>query len=789
MYRAAGGVTPPLAPTFDHGMLTGLRTDRIEPYLTHRNAWRVLLVVALLTMPALMVLRELRLDHDFEKFFPQNDPELERYEGFRARFGHEADFLLIGIERDRSVIDSAFLRQVEALCGELEQLPHTRSIASITRLKEIRLTPAGAFQIPWLRMEADSLLSADSARIWSNATIRSQFISDDARTLCLMLVAEPGLSKTRSDSLLMGIEREIRSSGLEGGGTSRVRIAGRLFAQHHYLELMQREMVLFLSISIVLLAGFLFIAFRKAWGVLIPIGVVGLTVLWQVALMTSLGKPLSILTMLLPSILFVVGMSDMVHLIERYLEALRSGLDKARALARTFHEVGLATFLTSLSTAIGFASLATSSIQPIREFGIYTAIGVMVAFVLAFSVLPAVLILVPTPLHARHGREVINWDPLLHRTYAWVLRHRRKIAGVTVLLCLLSVAGASRLKVNNYLLEDWPADDPHLLDFHFFEDHFGGVRPFELEIAITDTTRHIWDLEVLLEIERVQQYAEKEYGVNHILSPVSLIRAVNRASNGGSAEFDRLPDDDSTAALLWQRARSFAGGDELAALMSVDGRHARITGRSRDEGGAVHQEKNERLIAHIKAGDPAVPVRFDQTGMAYLIDHNNRTLSAQLLGSLGIAFVLIGLMMALVFRNWRMTIVAILPNVVPMLLIAGIMGVLGIDLKVSTSIIFTIAFGIAVDDSIHLLGKLRVELAKGRSLAYAMKRSFLSAGKAVVITSIMLCSGFIALVASDFASVYYMGLLVSITLAVALMADLFLLPILVMGLGGEEGKL
>ena len=170
----------------------------------------------------------------------------------------------------------------------------------------------------------------------------------------------------------------------------------------------------------------------------------------------------------------------------------------------------------------------------------------------------------------------------------------------------------------------------------------------------------------------------------------------------------------------------------------------------------------------------------NQTGMAYLIDRNNERLSGQLIGGLSIAFLLIAGIMALVFRDLRMVLIALIPNVLPLLFVGAIMALAGIAIKVSTAIIFTIAFGIAVDDTIHMLGKLRIELRKGKSMRYAMKRAFLSTGKALIVTSIMLCSGFVALVFSGFASVFYLGLLVGSTLALALIADLLLLPVLVL---------
>jgi len=201
-----------------------------------------------------------------------------------------------------------------------------------------------------------------------------------------------------------------------------------------------------------------------------------------------------------------------------------------------------------------------------------------------------------------------------------------------------------------------------------------------------------------------------------------------------------------------------------------------------DEGGFIHSKKNEALNTFIASNTDSSDLTFAQTGMAFLIDRNNSTLSTQLIKGLSIAFVLVSLIMAFSFRTPRMVIIALIPNVIPLLLLAGIMVLFGIDLKVSTSIVFTIAFGIAVDDSIHLLGKLRLELAKGRSIPMAMRRSFRSAGKAITVTSLMLISGFIGLIFSDFGSIYYMGLLVSITLFLAIITDMLLLPVLVLWL-------
>lgn len=769
------------AAHIDHRLFMGPGAARIERLLTRRNARLVLIALGAITLFFAWTLRHVRLDYDFEKFFPRNDPELDRYTAFRARFGNDNDFLLIAAERPAGVFDTAFLRRFDALAGALTRSKDVRSVLSPTRMNEPIITPAGAFQVPYLRFASDSLLATDSARIWADPRVRDAFFDGSARAMLMVLTTAPDLSKRHSDDLLAAVEAEVNSAGL---GT--VRLAGRIHGQHYYIEKMLHQLLLFLSVSIALLALFLWVGFRSLWGVVIPIFTVGLAILWQVGFMTLVGEPLSILTMLLPTILFVVGMSDVVHILECYLDLVRGtstrpGLPRAQAIAATYHEVGLPTFLTAVTSAIGFATLGTASIRPLQEFGFYTGLGVLVAFLLAFTLLPALLVFIgPGALLPRHA-VASPWDQRLRGLFQWTIRRRRKILLGFALIAVAGLGLASRIRVNNFLLEDWPDDDEHMMAFHWFETRFGGVRPFELEIDAA-APRGIWDLAVLRQIERVQDHAERTYHVHSILSPVTLMRSLNKAFNGGDPAYYRLPDDSATCARLARRTKLIGDRDLLQALVSADGRTARLSGRVVDEGGYVHARKNAELDSFIVAHTDPSLVRFHQTGMAWLIDRNNATLSRQLVRGMGLALVLTAAIMLWFFRDARMVLVALLPNMVPLAFIAGVMGLVGIDLKVSTAIIFSIAFGIAEDDTIHMLASLRLHLREGRSPAYALKRTYLSTGKAVTVTNLMLVSGFVSLTLSDFASVYYMGLLITLTLAFAYVAELLLLPALVMTL-------
>lgn len=756
----------------DRALLMKQEPLPLERWLTRRNARLALLVIALVSAAASLSLRHVRFDYDFEKFFPNDDPELARYLSFRERFGHDNDLLMFGLERMGGVFNREFLVRADSLTAKLERLPRVVRVLSPTRLSEPIITPVGMFERPYLRFDNDTLPRIDSASIRADPRIHEQFFGENGNAMLVVLTAEPGLSKAKSDSLLAGARRALVATGFADA-----RIAGRIVGQEHYISTMVKETLFFLCASIALLAVFLWIAFRSTIGVVVPIVVVGTAILWQVALMTAMGRPLGILTMLLPTILFVVGMSDTVHLLECYLEEIRSGATRTRAIAATWREAGLPTFLTAVTSAIGFATLGTASIPPLREFGLFTAGGVLLAFVLSFALLPALLVLIPPDRLSPRVHHTSALDRYMPGILRWALRYRRAVLLGCGVIAVLGTVGTMRIRVNNFLLEDLPDNDPMKAGFHWFEHEFGGVRPFEMEITTADGNSSVWDQEALRRIERVQNWVDTAYGVDAILSPVTVMYSLNKALNGGDGDFYHLSTDSADLRRMAHQARSH-GNDLLGTIASSDGRSARLTGRQVDEGGYIHQLKNARLSDFITS-EGAGPVRFHQTGIAYLIDRNNARLSTQMVLSMGLAVVLTALIMLWFFHDPRMVLAALLPNLLPLLFIAGVMGYVGIDLKVSTAIIFSIAFGIAEDDTIHMLAALRQHMRSGLSPAYALKRTCLRTGKAVTVTGLMLLSGFVTLIFSDFASIRYMGILITLTLAFALVVELLLLPVLV----------
>ncbi|TXC77134.1 efflux RND transporter permease subunit [Luteibaculum oceani] len=740
----------------------------MDKWFTPKNARKVLFAAGFLVLLAAFTLRNLNLDYDFERFFPQNDPALDFYLEYREKFGTDNDFLLIAAKpKSGDILNEDFISAVAAVEKDLNALTKVSSTLSPFSLKIPVRSALGAKN----KSVIPSNPELNRYEIFSDPLLDRKLISEDRQSISILVQHQPYLSKVKSDSLLSEI-----TSILDHNIPNQYRMAGKIYGQNYYIKTMGKELAFFASTSFLLLGIFLFISFRSVWGVWLPMLIVVITVLTDLALITLFGYSISVLSTILPTILFVVGISDVVHLTEKYLQELRSGKTKIKAIISAYKEIGLATLLTSVTTCIGFLTLLTSSIGPIANFGWFAALGVMLAFVFAFSVFPAFLILLPKPkklLEKANGNQF--WDKILIRGFTFSLRNIPILFLLFTGIVAASLYGISRLEINNYLLEDLAESDPHRQDFVFFEEQFGGVRPFELA-GNFDTSMHSFtNYDSYVAMERMINYLEESYGVNNVLSPLNAIYLAHRAYMGGNKTYYSLPDS-STFERIKPLLKRGLNNPKISQLLDRQTGEFRISGNVVDLGGAIFREKNKELNAYIDRLSKETGMQFQQTGMPMLIDKNNESLSKDMLLGLLIAFAAVGLLMGLLYRSPKMVLIALIPNIIPLILIGGLMYLFGIDLKLSTAIIFTIAFGIAVDDTIHFLAKFRIELGKNKPLIIALKNTYLGAGKAIVITSLILFSGFITLVFSSFASTFYLGLLVSITLFLAVITDLLLLP-------------
>jgi uncharacterized protein len=563
-------------------------------------------------------------------------------------------------------------------------------------------------------------------------------------------------------------------------------VIGRSLGQKIYVEMMAREMALFIAISFFLTLLFLFIAFRSFWNVVLPTLVVLTSIVWTLGAIELLGQDIDIMLTILPTILFVIGISDSVHILARYIELLRAGKEKIEAIKGAIRDTILPTFLTAITTAIGFGTLIFNGIEPVSNFGIYTSLGVMMAFVISYAMLPAGLYLCPKPGISSPMNKNDFWTPKLHSAFMWILRKRRRILWGSVIFTLICVAITSRINVNNFMLED--LDNDHFLkqEFRFVEEKFSGARPFEMAITF-QSEEDIWKPETLRQLDLFDAQLRNEYGVGNLMSLPVLVKSIHQSLNGGQTSYFTVPEtqEDLDQIRSIMDRKDFA--KVYALIVNEEAKTARYSGKTGDLGRAHFDQKNLNLQTYYQSLG-ATNWTYKVTGTAHLIDYNNSYLVDNMLLDIILSILSVALLVGFLFYSWRIALLSLIPNVIPLIGLSAFMVLADIDIKISTSIIFSIAFGIAVDDTIHFMGKLKLLQNRGYSKNYAVKRTFISTGKAIIMTTLILCAGFVSLIFSSFMGTFYVGMLVTITLIIALVGDLLLTSVLVLSFAKENKK-
>jgi predicted RND superfamily exporter protein len=342
---------------------------------------------------------------------------------------------------------------------------------------------------------------------------------------------------------------------------------------------------------------------------------------------------------------------------------------------------------------------------------------------------------------------------------------------------------ASTIRVNNYMLEDLENDHFLKKEFRFVEEKFSGARPFEMAIQL-DQNADLWNPQVLHVLDSLDQFLRNQYGVGAMISAPALIKSANKSLNGGQEGYYSIPDSlDIVAIQKLLRRKEFA--EAFALVYHDETKTLRYTGKVGDLGRDYFEKKNSELKQFTDQFQNA-GMTFRVTGTAHLIDYNNAYLVENMLFDIILSILAVALVVGLMFGSLRTALLTLIPNVIPLAGIAAFMALAGIDIKISTSIIFNIAFGIAVDDTIHFMGKLKLLQMRGYRKNYAVKRTFISTGKAIILTTLILCAGFVSLIFSSFMGTFYVGLLVTLTLLMALVADLLYSPVLVLTFGKDK---
>ncbi|MDI9341921.1 MAG: MMPL family transporter [Sediminibacterium sp.] len=755
----------------------------IPPFIKSQKTYYTVVVsfVILFSLFCVFQLFQLRFNYDFEAFFPNEDHELELYDQYRKTFEYDNEFCLIGIERKAGIFDSVFLKKVDSISRLFAEVPDIEKVNSPTNLKLISYNGLSPVAERVLHFENPSLYKDDSTKIYNSDNLIGSFFPEDGKSVSVFLRTKERLTKTASDSLANRLERIIGQFQFDD-----IHYVGRIFAQNVYLNNLKTEFVLFLLLSLTVVVIFLWFSFKSVYGIIVPLSIVVISILWTLGVMALLGKDVDLMCAMLPTMIFIAGMSDVVHFFSKYFEELAKGTERGKIYPLILKEVGFPTFLTLVTTVVGFLSLLFSSIKPIRDFGIYTSIGVVIAFILSYTLLPALLyFFTPKKLVSVHGHN--------NKTYAvmrsglfWIFRNQKFILGLTSVVVILSAIGIYKIRVNNILLEDLSDKVKIKQDFNFFDKHYSGVRPLELAIFSKDGKTPLWNYELMRQIYRVDTFVRKEYGACFSVSPALLVKTIYHNSYD-VPDKKAFPDKEEYNEIV-KLLQANRNNRDIQVLMTKDALKSRSSTKIRDMGSLEASKHNAALMQFIKTVTDTSQLEFKITGAAHLIDRNNEYMVDNMIQGFGFSILVIALLTYLLHRSWRMVLVFILPNVIPLIIIAGIMGFAGIELKAATSLVFSIAFGIATDDTIHFISRLKIELEYGKSLLYAFKRTYFETGKPIILTTFILMGGFMSLMISDFQSTFYFGFLVCITVIIAVLADIFLLPVLLFLIYGKTKK-
>lgn len=748
----------------------------IDRIIRHRNA---LMVGLALTLGVLGYgLTHLRLEFSFDSFFPKEDPAFAYFAAYEEQFTEAQDFLIaIAFQNEAgNIFDQDFLRTSDSIYQKLAALPGIDSSAIATQVGKVKRTGLGFSFRPYLDFSTPEKLRKSQRSLRNDSLFSGAFMSHDSSWVCSYIFIEENIFDKKERD---GVSREIDKI-LEDVSFPK-KISGIPYIRTNYVDKLSKELMIFLSLAAFLLTACLTFLYRTFWGVAGPLLIAVGALVGTLGFMGLTGEPITILSNLLIPVMFVVAMSDVIHVITKYLGNTAAGHDRKESLRRTLSMVGMATFLTSLTTAIGFGALMVSPIRPMRMFGIYAAVGVLFTFVITVIALTYLLPRLDPAKIAKPGKGFAAsgiWEHWLGKLDTWIGGHQRGIVWGSVGIMGLALWFTLHIPFNNFLLQDLNDNDPVKQSMQFFEQEFsGGIRTFEMGFH-TQEGHTIDDLQVLKEIEKIEHFLYKTGSFSTFFSPITLLKGANQVYHFDRPSYYALPDSQSDVDTYLKGLQIQGGSTLLNMTMNDDRTWGRLSARMPDIGTEAFYALTAKLDSFATQSVDSTLVTYKITGHSALTEQNLIYLRESLLEGLMIAFILVGFIMGLLFRSWRMLLVSLVPNFAPLLLTGGVMGLFGITLSSSTAIVFVVAFGIAVDDTIHFLTRFKLERDGGASVEEAIRTTMLGTGKAMILTSIVLLGGFVILLASNFGGTFNTGFFTALTILFALLSDLILLPVL-----------
>jgi predicted RND superfamily exporter protein len=564
-----------------------------------------------------------------------------------------------------------------------------------------------------------------------------------------------------------------------------LRVSGMPYIRTLNAQTIIGEISIFIGASLLVTSLLFFFFFRSFRATLISMIIVIIGVMWSFGFLGLLNYEITVLTALVPSLIIVIGIPNCIFLTNKYHQEYKVHRNKVKALQRVTTKVGMATLMTNLTTAIGFATFVASNNQLLLEFGLVTSINIMALFFLCIIVIPIFHSYVPAP----KDRHIEHLDRGYVKSFMdWILRNvkenRFSIYVVAVSLLVISIIGIYKMRVSGSIIEDMPKKEAFFQDIIFFEKEFDGVMPLEIMID-TKRKKGVMKLATLKRMEELEKDIDAIPELSKPISVVNLVKYSKQAYYNGNPDYYELPTSQEQSFILSYAKNATKNSKDNLMKSYVDstGQFARITTFMRDENGDAIPKIEAEIRKEADKIFPPNQYHVSITGKALVFQKGTGYLLDNLLSSLVFAFFLTALLIGFMFRSFKMILVSIIPNLLPLLLTAGIMGFFDIPLKPSTILVFGIAFGLSVDDTVRFLAQYREELKKNNwKIRKSVYATFTDAGLSMFYTSIVLFFGFSVFMLSSFGGTIALGGLISLTLLFGMLSNLMLLPALVLTL-------
>jgi predicted RND superfamily exporter protein len=742
--------------------------------------WLIITIVVVLLSSALWLLPQLTTNIDFSNFFPQRDKEVLHYKSITKKLGSNDHFLAVAIIPEYNVFNHPFLKQVDQFTMASAKINNIETATSITNLSRYVKSPFGTVTLPYIHLDQEEKLQSDSSVIFTNFEFTQQYISRDASSLLVILKLEEGLGMAALDSIVTQVENLVGNYDFFETHTM-----GKKLVEVHYKRLMNSELSTSIVGSLGLIILFLLLFYRSLKETILPLLTMIITLLIFYGLLALTDRSLGIMSSLYPTIILIVGISDSIHILTKFNLEINNGLSSKEAILKVINEVGLSILLTSLTTVVGFLTLTTSVMPALRNFGIDASIGIVIALLVSVFLLPAILLILPVSKNVKKQLYSFNWNRIATWIYQIVTKKKQWVLGVTAVCILISCFGIYKIDTNNLQMANIP--DSHTLkkDYAYFDQHLGGARTFELVIELKDSSM-VNQEENLKDLRRLHDYIHSIPSVQYLVSPITYYHGISNVYAQNLAPLE-IPFSESQLNSYEKRLKKYSK-DRNWKLVDDNRKFGRFTARIPDLGRHEVKKLNNKIKRWIDQEMDSSRMDFRFAGMDLLIDHGHEHRINNMIWGILLALLAICILIGFLFRQFSMVLITLITNIIPLILIAGLMGIFGIELRGTTSIIFAVGFVIAVDDTIHFMSKYRIERKKGYTVDQAIKTTLFETSKAIFTTSVILFGGFFVLLHSAFGDVYSVGFMVSFMILFALILDLFLVPVLLLLLNKPKIK-